>query len=348
MENVIKTPSPDNLPMESVQPCTLMGLPIEVRSKILGHLLPSALEIGVSEHFSWGVEHERDRVFYRPQDEACHMAVLRVNRQLSGEGSSILHNRTFRVLVTYRGVSFLERRYELGDISKPMLHGDYELRANPLLAFPFHRVKQIQIGLWATDFRYNLFALRRALIDLCDVLNHQPSLKNIRIDMYDRFYRPNIPESPDEIAFEDDAPHPPPSRNRANIDYFFYDCQKEFWYSMFEKPWADPLGHTPPDRAFGLWERGNDTPRITHDIPALITDVELILQPLKSLRNVGKARFNLTSKAEKDQDMMSIVKECEDAMMSGGSSEEDSEFMDWCSDPSLPWGLEKLFSEEQV
>ena len=97
----------------------------------------------------------------------------------------------------------------------------------------------------------------------------------------------------------------------------------------------------------GFWERRRGIPAICHQIPSQITDLEFILQPLKLLRGVGKARINLTVGGEKDEDMRRIVRECQDAMMSSGARDElDLQFMDWCTDPSLPWGLETLFSDE--
>lgn len=115
-----------------------------------------------------------------------------------------------------------------------------------------------------------------------------------------------------------------------------------------DKVWSwDELGDF-KNNLTELWERGNGIPASFHDIPARITDLELVLQPLKLLRGVGKARINLTAGAEKHEDMRRIAKECQDSMMSSGPCDElDLKFMNWCADPSVPWEVETSVSSEQ-
>ena len=45
MEDTIDTGTPPPVLLDSVQPFPLIALPIEVRNKILGHLLPNSLEV---------------------------------------------------------------------------------------------------------------------------------------------------------------------------------------------------------------------------------------------------------------------------------------------------------------
>ncbi len=78
-------------------------------------------------------------------------------------------------------------------------------------------------------------------------------------------------------------------------------------------------GNRHKSQGFELWERRNDITVSSHKIPSQITDLELILQSLKLVRSVGKAKVSLTAEAEKDQNMRGVARECQDAMMSSGS-----------------------------
>lgn len=317
-----------SLVMQSVKPCTLMGLPVEVRRKILGHLLPNAQEIRVAD--TEPLHTKENWLMLRPRYEACHTAVLRANRQLYTEGTAVLYNRAFRVMVTHTGVVFLKSGYSLIEINEPMsTRSFYEMRDNRLSTFAFHKVKQLQIQLWATDCRYNLFDLRAVIINLCSILYGQPSLKNVRVDLYDSGYKPQEFDSYDDyydLLFDDDEPHPAQDKHPGqmliyNKESGFYNKESGFWIGM---------------RWSGISTR-------SHNIPSRTTDLELILQPLKLLRGVVRARINLTAEAEKDEDVRRIAKECQDAMMSSGPRD-DSEvkFVDWCTE----WGAENVLWNE--
>ena len=98
-----------------------------------------------------------------------------------------------------------------------------------------------------------------------------------------------------------------------------------------------------------LWERPAGIPATSHNIALEITDLELILLPLKRLRNVGKAQINLTTGAEKDQEMRKVAKACQDAMMSDEpQSEKEMELIARSMDPFNQWGLghQPLLSNE--
>lgn len=98
-KNSIEITTPSPLPIESVKPFALMDWPVEVRNKILGHLLPNVREIKSPENE--GFDEECNLVFYRRRDGACYTAILRVDRQLYAEGTAVLYNRAFRVMVTH-------------------------------------------------------------------------------------------------------------------------------------------------------------------------------------------------------------------------------------------------------
>lgn len=304
---VLEKTALSSLVMESVKPCTLMGLPVEVRRKILGHLLPNAQEIRVAD--TEPLHTKENWLMLRPHYEACHTAVLRANRQLYTDGTAVLYNRAFRVMVTHRGVVFLKSGYSLPEINEPMWTRFHEVKPNWLSTFPFHKVKQLQIQLWATERRYNLFDLRGVLINLCSILYDQASFKNVRVDFYDSGYQPKESDSYDDyddLLFDYDEPYPAQDKHRGQM--LIHNDKSKFW----------------------RWKRFSTR---SHKIPSGSTDLELILQPLKLLRSVGKARINLTAESENDEDARRIAKDCQDAMMSS-SPPEDSEvkLVDRCTE----------------
>ena len=220
--------TPPFSPLESVKPCALMGLPVEVRNKILGNLLPNVLEIKIRDGFE--LIDDPEQVLYRPGDEACYTAILRVNHQLYTEGTAILYNRAFRVFFTHKILKFLRLEYSVKNIREPMLGRwmprwaryilklpGYVSKLNEMFTFPFHRVKQAQIELWAPAFRYKLFDLQSALIEFCSILYGQGSLQNVRVDFYDRSYRPRPSYSYDDILYDDDEPHPAQDKHHGEM-----------------------------------------------------------------------------------------------------------------------------------
>lgn len=227
MEDVIESSTSYHLPLEPVKPCTLMGLPIEVRNKILGHLLPNALVIPEDHPFDemlWSPS------LYRPHNEACYTSVLRVNHQVYTEGTALLYNRAFRVIVTHQGIIS----------TRGILASNWLQNTNRVWTFPFYRAKQIQIELWATDFRYDLFDLRLALSEICGILSHQPSLKNVRIDLYDESYQPKKPLSSGN--FDDDEPHPPQDKSHCEMAIFPEEEDPEWDGGIDPRLWGPRSG----------------------------------------------------------------------------------------------------------
>ncbi|CAF9919283.1 hypothetical protein IMSHALPRED_004577 [Imshaugia aleurites] len=355
----LRTPRP--LPAKPVNPLTLMDLPIELRNKILGHLLPNALEIAKAFRATKADWPASQAAMYRPGNEACYTAIVRVNHQLYTEGTAVLYNRAFQVRVNLGEVDFLKQHYSPAEIQNPTLltweaesptlsswesetHDSWESdtrlyeKENPILYFPFHMVKQIQIQVWESHSPQNeLFELRRTLIGFCSILYGQPSLKNVRIDFYDRFYHPARCYSVVDLLVDDDEAHPAQDKLQEEMRT---PTEEE------DNTW-DIMSHASQLKMLKLWDGRKGMPASSHDISSKITYLEFILQPLRLLRNVGKARINLTARAEKDKEMRIIAKDCQDAMMSSGPQDEfELQFMDRCTDISESWGLETLFSDE--
>lgn len=312
----------------------LMGLPLEVRIKILEHLLPNLSEIKVFDGYydsfnpvnGYDIWMGADKVItnriasivqYRDDGEKCHTAILRVSHQLYIEGTAIMYNRAFRAVITARGLTFLkclltssEWCYKWGNIPVPS-----ELRH-----FPFHMAKQVQIEFWATRFKKEEPILYDTLLGFCLVLCNKPSLKNVRVDLYDRDYRPKpVLRNRDRMA-DGSRPNPPQhiyggevldgpfQRTEEEVD-FWSDVQRRDFYDLDAEPWERAAG-----RNFRSWPaRGREL----RGLPR-ISGLEEALEPLKLLAHVGRANINLTPGAGNDPEMVAVAEKLQDSMMHQG------------------------------
>lgn len=136
----------------------IMDLPVKIRNKILGKLLPNRPEIKVhgrlyerDKHNLYYDTNYRYHVTYRDDDEQCHTTILHVSQKLYKEESEIMYNRVFKITIDDDGVAFLKHH-----------HGKNPI--NILLEFPWHEAKQLRIVLWGVDFQERLFQLRANLV----------------------------------------------------------------------------------------------------------------------------------------------------------------------------------------
>lgn len=107
-------------------------------------------------------------------------------------------------------------------------------KADHLSTFPFYKVKQIQIQIWATQSWSCFYGLRRALIGFCSVLYRQPSLKNVRVDFYDDSYKPYDFWTYKGL-FDDDEAHPSPDRYHGEMENLIF---RHVWDPIHgEPPW---------------------------------------------------------------------------------------------------------------
>lgn len=164
-----------DLPNADRKTFPFLMLPRELRDQILGHLVP---DVDVISQISdgWALDEYIGRrvggIFRLRKDHAnCHMAILRVNRQLFAEGSSIAYGRIFRLKVTWDAVEFL--RYFLS----------WHLRHdNTLDLFPFYMVRHIHVEI-ASDRKSISDTLLHNIIYLCRELNRAPELQSLQIDL---------------------------------------------------------------------------------------------------------------------------------------------------------------------
>lgn len=340
--------------MESI----LMQLPFEVRSQILGYLLPNLSEIKVFDGYypyaevfdtlafdefqsgspsSWGIEtHEavrqriRSAVQYRDDGEKCEIAILQVSHQLYKEGTAVMYNRAFRVTISDSGITFLKDRFDSSCTRNSTRYPKELWRSiqtiRKLRTFPFHMAKQVQIEYWADRVFDHKDILFHNLLSFCRVLQNKPSLKNIRIDLYDEGYRPKPSIANRDCTADTKGPCPPQDIFRGEIlDGPFQRTEEEvnFWrqyglanpelceINLGSKLWEQAAGRELKSRRVLPGSGFKDT-----------KGLEEALEPFKLLSNVGRAKINLTPGAKKKPEMVADAKMLEYSMMHEGRRDE--------------------------
>lgn len=123
-------------PATAPRPLELLSLPPELRNEIWSYLLPNRKEIRVCEgwsetahkNYSAHPDQYSARVQYRYEDESCHTAILRVNRQVYKEASYVMYDRVFWIEISEHGYSFLK---------------NYRVKPAYLQNFPFAKAQKI-------------------------------------------------------------------------------------------------------------------------------------------------------------------------------------------------------------
>lgn len=316
---------------------SLMGLPLEIRTKILGYLLPNLSEIKVFDgyydsfnpaggYYPQWLELQAEKaitkriasmVQYRDDGEQCHTAVLRVSHRLHIEGTTVTYSRAFRAVITARGLTFL--KYRFTSLEWQYKWGEIHQGTSKLRCFPFHMAKQIQIEFWATQFEKQDDILYQALLSFCLALCNKPCLRNVRVDLYDRDYRPKpMIKNQDRMA-DTNGPYPPQDVFRGEIlnePFQRTEEEVEFWggckndyYDLSAEPWQRAAG-----RELRFWQaQAREEKGLRR-----LTGLEEALEPLKLLANVGRAKINLTSGAENQPEMMADARKLEGSMMHKG------------------------------
>ena len=254
-------------------------------------------------------------VRYRDDDEKCHAAILRVSRQFYTDGTATMYNRAFRAVISARGITFLNSRFTC---AKDFCMSEVILEPGDLQYFPFHLAKQIQIEFWATQFEAQDGYLYSALLEFCLVLSDKPSLRNVRVDLYDRNYRPRPILTSQDRKADGNGTYPPQDVFQGEFlnEPFQRTAEEiEFWGDIEERDYNDKDAES-WERAAGrelmFWRYRSD------DIPPRSRGLEEALEPLKLLANVGRARINLTPEVGKHQEMLAESKKLEHSMMHEG------------------------------
>lgn len=272
----------------------------------------------------------RSAVQYRDDGEKCEIAILQVSHQLYKEGAAVMYNRAFRVTIPDSGITFLKdridsscRRYATRYPKELWrnLENLYELHRSP-----FHMAKQIQIEYWADRVFDHKDILFHNLLGFCRVLQRKPSLKNIRIDLYDEGYRPKPSIAKRNCTTGAEGPYPPQDTFRGEIlEGPFQRTEEEvgFWrrydlanpeeceINVDSKLWEQAAGQELKSRRILSGSGFKDTKRL-----------EEALEPFKLLANVGRAKINLTRGAKEKPEMVADAKMLEDSMMREGRRDE--------------------------
>ena len=170
-----------------------LRLPLELRDKIYGHLLPNEEDICIAPGFIHDVYHEGDMQWVeelfdpRKGGDSCHTAILAVNKQINAEASRVMYSRTFTIGVSGTSISFLQDHYRTKERTN---HGEYlNVWEHFPTSFPFHRIRALRIqvttpqsrdceGLWVSLkehieevrlalrlINYNVLPLKKLIID---------------------------------------------------------------------------------------------------------------------------------------------------------------------------------------
>lgn len=288
-------PSAVNPAAESI----LMRIPIEVRSQILGYLLPNLSEIKVFDGYYPYAE-----IFDKNAYDDFRSASERYYRRSTHEAV----DQCIRSAVQYRF-----------DAPGTEAHWRSIQKVKLLRRIPFHMAKQIQIEYWADRFFDHKDNLFHNLLGFCRILQRKPRLKNIRIDLYDESYRPKPSIANRHGRADTDGPCPPQDTFRGEIlDGSFQRTEEEvnFWrqsglanpkrckINVDSELWEQAAGQELKSRRTSPGSGFKDT-----------KGLEEALEPLKALKSVGRASINLTPGAKENLQMVADAKMLEDSMM---------------------------------
>lgn len=177
-----------------------LKLPNELRNQILGYLVPD-LDV-ISNIFQPECDSRHcGGVFggefcLRKDHDSRHMKILRVNRQLYAEGSSIAYGRTFLVKIEWNAIDFLT--YSLS-FTRGL--------ENTVGLFPFHMVRHLHVEIISTRRAAPAAVLLHNTICICRELSRAPEVQNLQISFVNNNW---------EGFRDDDSPKKSGWRQRAS------------------------------------------------------------------------------------------------------------------------------------
>ena len=256
----------------------LMHLPLELRLRVFSFLLPDVDEIDPGNE--WGCTQSAGESYtdiiwttYRHDGAPCEMAIMRTNRQIYDETAGYLYDRlTVIVHIESDGVNFLTMHWGCGEVARCML-----------TSFPLHKSKCVWLQVHASyDQPKHLAHVRINLLDFCCILYQLESLNDLRVDFWDYchcregtmmgFEEPTGVQSCIKVATKD-------------TEYLIAD--QEYTTETAERK---------------TWRAANST-----GTALVATDIELILQPLKLLRNVKSCRIFLNPKLQENTSLVELT-----------------------------------------
>ena len=260
----------------------LMRLPPEIRLQIIGFLLPDVNPIDPGNE--WGNEWlglqaagqrltERISTTFRHDRAPCEMAIMRTNRQIYEEAAAYLYDRlTVIVKIDAAGVDFLSTRWGCICLGRDLFTG-----------FPLQKTGCVWLQVRASnDHPRHIVHIRRNLLDLCGALYQVESHKGIRVDLWDSYHGQ---ASAWRGYWEPTGVQGGVPVVTKTIEHIMHTeaCTKE----VAEKR---------------RWGTRNST-----GTALVATDVELVLQPLKLLRNVKDCQIFLNPAVQANTLVVSLV-----------------------------------------
>ena len=264
----------------------LMRLPKELRLHVISFLLPDVEEIDPGNEGASIQDADSDNMVslwttYRKDHARCEMAIMRTNREIYRETSSYLYGRLTVIVHVDDGVGFLKTHYGCGTLA----HRSFNI--------PLQKVKRVWLQIHGSfDQARNLAHVRRNLKAFCVTLYQRDRLKSLRVDFWDsRHWRVGARKSVREkiITIQGGIP-------TTTIDAEDFVPRPEVFAKTFEQY---------------LWGTG-----ISTGCTMVGTDIELILQPLRLLRNVGDCQIFLNPHLQKDTRLVDMVAHCKELIES--------------------------------
>lgn len=265
----------------------LMRLPQELRLHIISFLLPDVEEIDPGNE--WDCTQDAGSgitdsicTTYRKDGARCEMAIMRTNREVYQETSRYLYDRiTVIVHVEKDGVNFLTTHWGCGVL------------VDCFFDIPLQKAKRVWLQIHGSSNQAReLVHVRRNLKDFCSTLYQLESLKSLRVDFWDSCHF----RAGTQMVFEEAI-----TTIQGGIPTTTIDTKDLY-------PRREDLGET---SEWCLWRMGNSTGSTMAS-----TDMELILQPLRLLRNVGDCQIFLNVHLQNDAGLMEMVAHCKEVIES--------------------------------
>jgi len=280
---------------------SLLSLPLELRHQIYSYLFPwnehhmfqTSVHGKIPNFAVKATTQASDSDYYGPTYKRHHAytAIMCVNIQLYNEVREYLfHDCIIRVNVDESGYSFLEshsggpfpdaRRRQNGTRRSPTLNDflNYQSRdrftdwhKSFMSNFDFTQPRKLMIRIQAPDYENpeGVVQIRESMMNLCDILRECPKIKAIEVEPQSQEYC-----CPDTAGGNDTHGSYFVWEWENNVlpvsqPCFGYELRKGFYRSKFDREavWRGKLSH------LLLQER---------------SDLQLVLQPLQTLRNVFK------------------------------------------------------------
>ncbi|CAD6587385.1 MAG: hypothetical protein ASARMPRED_003079 [Alectoria sarmentosa] len=256
----------------------LLRLPKEIRLHVLSFLLPDVDQIDSGNE--WGCIQDAGESItadiwttYRHDNAPCEMAVMQTSRQIYEETAGYLYDRlTVIVHIEDNGVDFLTAHWGCGCVEGCL---DTNI--------PLHKFRCVWLQVQASyDQPRHLVHVRRNIVDFCSMFYRLESLKCLRVDFWDSSHC----QAGTRWGFEE------PTSIQGGVEVATKDLEDLMEYVGYDEKTVEQQ----------IWRAANST-----GTALVSTDIELILQPLKLLRNVSSCQIFLNPHLQEHTSLVELV-----------------------------------------